>query len=443
MSSSRIARLAALQPAADTIRLPLGFTVSGVSAGVKKAKTATPPLDLALFASSAPCTAAATFTTNLFAAAPVTLSKRLLDAAGHSGFRALAINAGNANACTGAQGEADARAMADAAAHAIGAPSGTALIMSTGVIGTQLPVAKVTAGIAAAAGSLGSSGQHLVSAARAIMTTDTFPKYASRQYVLPASGTKYMLAGVCKGAGMIHPRMACHLPTNQGTMLGALLTDAAIDPALASVALDAAVDSSFNAVSVDGDTSTNDTVVLLANGMAAAPGSKPISRGGDDARAFQSHLAEFTRDLASRLVWDGEGATKFVAIRVRSHDRIVSKAIAESVATSPLVKTAFFGQDANWGRILCAVGYTSLPAPDRAQLAPETVSLSMRSRGGEIKLVERGVPRLPMDEALAARILAEDEIDVDVDMGNGDQAATYFTCDFSHEYVSINADYRS
>ncbi|KNE60376.1 glutamate N-acetyltransferase/amino-acid acetyltransferase [Allomyces macrogynus ATCC 38327] len=420
--------------------LPRGFELAAVSTGVKKSAA----LDLALIHSTAPCTAAASFTQNLFQAAPVRVSRAVLDATQGTGIRTVAVNSGCANACTGVEGDKDAQKMVDLACEAVGAPKGAGLVLSTGVIGQRLQMEKIKAGLIKAGKGLGNGEESaLKSAATAIMTTDTFPKYLSRALTLPESGVGFTLAGMCKGAGMIHPNMKVHDPTTatrplHATMLGVLMTDAPLAAPSATSALAHALGDSFNCISVDGDTSTNDTIVLLANGLAAPN----TAMSATDTVAFATHLRTFARDLAAMIVWDGEGATKFVSVRVTAPTEPAARAIASSIATSPLVKTALYGQDANWGRILCAVGYASVP--DGAKLDAGAVSLTVRSNGGELKLVENGQPKYPIDETVASKILAEEEIEIVVDMGLGSKAqANYYTCDFSDEYVHINADYRS
>ncbi len=404
---------------------PLGFTFSGVAAGIKK----TGALDLALVVSDRPCTAAAVFTQNRFPAAPV-LYDRSLVRENPAGLRAVAINAGCANACTGDAGLADAAEMAALTEAAAGLPPRSAAVMSTGVIGPRLPMPKIAAGLREAARQLSPHGWE--AAARAIMTTDTRPKVAFRE----AAGAR--LFGMCKGAGMIHPNMA--------TMLAVIVTDAAIEPATLQEMLRAAVAVSFNAISVDGDTSTNDTVLLLANG---ASGRKPEG-GNSEGLALASALTSLCTDLAQQIVRDGEGATKFITIQVRgaASDADAKKA-AKAVANSPLVKTAFYGGDANWGRILAAVGYSG------AAVEPDKTDLWIaRGEGGDaqaqghgelqdaLQLVYKGQP-MPYSEEAASAIFAGPEINVQIALGLGSGQATVWTCDLSHAYVDINGHYRT
>lgn len=408
---------------------PLGFSFAGVAAGIKK----TGALDLALIVSDRPCAAAAVFTQNKFSAAPVLYDRGLVKE-NPSGLRAVAVNAGCANACTGDTGLADAAEMAALTEAAAGLPPRSAAVMSTGVIGPRLPMDKIATGLQTAARQLSPRGWE--DAARAIMTTDTRPKVAFRE----VNGARML--GMCKGAGMIHPNMA--------TMLAVILTDAACEPAVLQAMLRQAVDASFNAISVDGDTSTNDTVLLLANG---ASNWKP-EVGSPEASAFASALTSLCTDLAQQIVRDGEGATKFIAIHVTGavSDEDAKRA-AKAVANSPLVKTAFYGGDANWGRILAAVGYSGATVePDKADLwiAAGTGREDAKTRGhrnhgdieGALQLVHQGQP-LPYSEETASAIFAGREISVAVALGLGNGCATVWTCDLSHAYVDINGHYRT
>jgi glutamate N-acetyltransferase / amino-acid N-acetyltransferase len=395
---------------------PLGFTFAGVACGIKK----TGASDLALIVSDRPCSGAAVFTRNAFPAAPV-LYDRALVAENAAGLRAVAINAGCANACTGETGLADAEAMAGLAETALGLPPRSAAVMSTGVIGPRLPMDKVAAGIQQAASKLSPDGWD--AAAHAIMTTDTRPKTAFRE----VGGVR--LFGMCKGAGMIHPNMA--------TMLSVIVTDAPIEPALLAELLSGAVDVSFNCISIDGDMSTNDTVLLLANGAA----SSKLEAGSSMLSAFASALTSLSTDLAQQIVRDGEGATKFITIRVEGAvSASEARKAAKAVANSPLVKTAFYGGDANWGRILAAVGYSG------AAVDPDKADLWIAAGRGEVtsplQLVRAGQP-LPYSEEAASAIFAGPEITVAVKLGLSDGQATVWTCDLSHEYVSINGHYRT
>lgn len=403
---------------------PLGFSFAGIAAGIKKSGA----VDLALIVSDRPCAAAAVFTQNAFPAAPV-LYDRALVAENPAGLRAVVINAGCANACTGDLGLADATEMAALAEAALGLPARSAAVMSTGVIGPRLPMDKLTAGTPAAASQLTADGWD--AASRAIMTTDTRPKVAFRQ----VAGAR--LFGMCKGAGMIHPNMA--------TMLAAIVTDAEVEPVALADMLHAAVDVSFNAISVDGDTSTNDTVLILANGAA----DPKLKAGNVDFSAFASALTSLCTDLAQQIVRDGEGATKFITIRVEgAASDAEAKTAAKAIANSPLVKTAFYGGDANWGRILAAVGYSGATVePDRADLwiaagRGDAATSLPHPLHTSLQLVHAGQP-LTYSEEAASAIFAGSEILVTVQLGLGAGAATIWTCDLSHDYVSINGHYRT
>ena len=398
-----------------------GFRASGVSAGIKK----TGALDLALIVSELPCTAAAVFTQNKFAAAPVEYDRHVLSIS-RDAIQAVLINSGCANACTGVEGLANARRMAELAEQALGLPPTACLVMSTGVIGLQLPMEKLAHGVPDAVNALASNG--LDHAAAAIMTTDTRAKTASAQVIL-TSGETIHLWGMAKGAGMIHPNMA--------TMLSVVLTDAAITPSALDLALRWAADRSFNAITVDGDTSTNDTLALLANGAA---GNAPLTADAADFAGFQQALTAVCISLAQQIVRDGEGATKFVTITVQGAAADAeARVAAKAVAHSPLVKTAFYGGDANWGRILAAVGYSG------AQVDPERTALTIGSAAGNLAplpLVAAGQP-LAYDEAAASLCFAQAEIEVLIELGLGPGQATVWTCDLSHAYVDINGHYRT
>ena len=399
-----------------------GFDAAGIHCGIKP----TGALDLALIASPTPCRAAAVFTQNAFPAAPV-LYDRDLVRLNPDGTHGVVINSGNANACTSAEGNANARRMAEAAEKSMGSTDNTAFVMSTGVIGVQLPIGVIEAGIPEVASKLRPDGWE--EAAEAIMTTDVFPKWASGQ--AEVGGKTVTVTGIGKGAGMIHPNMA--------TMLATLATDASIAQPLLQKALSRAVSNSFNRISIDGDTSTNDTVLVLANGAA---GNAEITEEGADYDAFVAALSAASMELAKLIVRNGEGVTKFVTVQVEgavSDDE--AHQVANSIAKSPLVKTAFFGHDANWGRILCAVGYSGATVdPTRAHLF---ISAGQPQAGNpELQLVDAGTPT-NYEEADASAIFAESEISVRVPLGLGEGSATVWTCDLSYDYVSINAEYRT
>ncbi len=315
---------------------PLGFRASGTIVGVKPSNKTKP--DLFLLTSDEPCAAAAVFTKNKFQAAPVTFSRNLLQQKSNQGIQSVIINSGCANAVTGKGGLEDAAKMAHEADKCIGHSDST-LVMSTGVIGQRLPIDKILNKVPDAHHALGGSHEHWLTAAKAICTTDTFPKLMSRVFTLPSSpDIKYRIAGMTKGAGMIHPNMA--------TLLGVIATDAPISSAALPSVLKHAVDRSFNSITIDGDTSTNDTIALLANGAA---GGKEVAEGTPDYEAFRAVLTDFAAELAQLVVRDGEGATKFVTIRVtESASEEAARKIASTIARSPLVKTALYGKDANW-----------------------------------------------------------------------------------------------
>lgn len=437
---------------------PLGFKAGSAHAGVKPSNTRFD--DLTLIASESPCSGAAVFTTNKFQAAPVTVSRELLKKRKGDGIRAVIVNSGCANAVTGRGGIEDAVTMGEQTDQCFlrdsnGEDDGNGsrtIVMSTGVIGqryaywvtlyvlkesianqeTSLPIKKITDKLPHAYYNLGDKHDHWLSAARAICTTDTFPKLVSRTFTLPSSQEEYHLVGMTKGAGMIHPNMA--------TLLGIICTDAPIAPEPLQQLLTNAITKSFNSISIDGDTSTNDTVAILANGAA---GGKPISStSGTDYDKMQETLTEFAIDLAKLVVRDGEGATKFVTIRVtnaKTYDD--AKRVASTIARSPLVKTALYGKDANWGRILCATGY----AEGVQSVVPEETSVSFVPTDGsdELKLLVKGEPE-QVDEARAANILESEDLEIVVRLSEKfDKEAVVWTCDFSHEYVTINGDYRT
>ncbi|KAJ5099513.1 hypothetical protein N7532_006514 [Penicillium argentinense] len=420
---------------------PQGFLVSGTHVGVKASNTRFP--DLALIASETPCSAAAVFTTNKFQAAPVQVSRETLRTRKGEGIRAVVINSGCANAVTGKGGLEDAVQMGRTVDQCNGVENDSSLVMSTGVIGQRLPISKIIDLIPTAYSNLASSHEAWLTTARAICTTDTFPKLLSREFTLPSSpGRTYRLAGMTKGAGMIHPNMA--------TLLGVLCTDAAIEPAALRSLLKHAVSRSFNSISIDGDTSTNDTIAVLANG-AAGGNTVPASESNEDYKALQTVLTDFAQELSQLVVRDGEGATKFVTVRVRnSPDYESARLIASTIARSPLVKTALYGRDANWGRILCAVGYTQ--GVRDGTVVPERTSVSFRPVDGSpiLKLLVNGEPET-VDEERASAILQNEDLEIEIDLGGGEKGdagrggedAVYWFCDFSHEYVTINGDYRT
>ncbi|KAK0383562.1 hypothetical protein NLU13_9473 [Sarocladium strictum] len=417
---------------------PKGFQASGVIVGIKANNTTKP--DLALLTSDRPCAAAAVFTTNKFQAAPVTFSRDVLRTKANAGFRSVIINSGCANAVTGTGGLEDAAKMAKTTDQKIGSEDST-LVMSTGVIGQRLPIQKIVDYIPVAYHEAGDSHKHWLNCAKAICTTDTFPKLMSRSFELPSSpGIEYRIAGMTKGAGMLAPNMA--------TLLTILATDAPIAPKIMPSVVRYAADRSFNAITVDGDTSTNDTMALLANG--AAGGKEVAEEGSADYEAFREILTDFSADLAKYIVRDGEGATKFVTIKVEeSLTEEAAREVARTIARSPLVKTALYGKDANWGRILCAAGYALISPPgqpvnDVPDIAPERTSVSFIPTDGspELKLLINGEPE-QVDEERASEILEMEDLEILVRLGTGKKSAVHWTCDLSHDYVTINGDYRT
>ncbi len=389
-----------------------GFRFSAVEAAVKKPGR----LDFAMILSDVPAAVAAVFTTNRVKAAPVLLS---MERASRGEARAVVVNSGNANACTGGRGISDAGETARLVAEAAGIPEDSILVASTGVIGKPLPMDRIRGAVSGLVNGLSDGG--LGDVARAIMTTDTFAKSESASG--EAGGAGYTVAGVAKGAGMIMPNMA--------TLLSFLVTDAAVDPVFLGSLFRRAVDSSFNIISIDGDTSTNDTAVLLANGMAGNP---VITPGTPEGERFETCVRSVLLSLARQIVRDGEGATKFVEIRVVGASSTAdAKTAAMAVANSMLVKTAFFGQDANWGRILAAVGYSG------AEVDQERVALSF----DDVSMVRDGVFVGGDAEERGTEVLRKKEFSVTIDLRLGDGDAVVYTSDISHEYVSINADYRT
>jgi len=395
----------------STFELAPGFRAAAAACGLKKNDA----LDLALIWSDQPCAAAAVFTTNRVAAAPVLVDReRLLESGGR--MRGVVANAGCANACTGTQGLADAVRTAALAAAAVGAAPLEMFVLSTGVIGVPLDMVKVERGIAAlgiAAATASGAG-----VARAILTTDTRPKVASA--TVSIGGRAVQIRGFAKGAGMIHPDMA--------TMLAVITTDVAIAPRALGTSLRSAVATSFNRISVDGDMSTNDTLLVLASGASGVD----LGERGDP--AFDSALAAVCTSLARQIARDGEGATRLVELTVTgAAGEAQAYHVADAIARSPLVKTAIHGADPNWGRIVAAAGACG-EAVDPARMRV------WFGAGREVQLFEGGVP-LPFDRARASALLREDPVHLALDLGLGDAAATVWTCDLSAEYVAINADY--
>lgn len=394
-----------------TITAPKGFKAAGVKAGLKKSGKE----DVAIIYSTSPAAAAGVFTQNTMAAAPVIVSRQVSELGRAS---AIVVNSGCANACTGRQGLADAQEMAGLTARLLEIEAEEVFVASTGIIGVTLPMDKLAAGIKKAVSELSEEGGN--KASQAILTTDTFSKACAYEFLL--GGVPVRIAGIAKGSGMIHPNMA--------TMLSFITTDAAIAAPLLKQALTDAVNVSFNMVSVDGDTSTNDMVAVLANG---AGGNPLIDQTGTDYQTFADALRQVCTELAKLVARDGEGASKFLEITVRGAANFAdAKQAAMTVAKSPLVKTAFFGQDPNWGRIICAIGYSG------AQALPEKTTMAI----GNITIVEQGMG-ISYDEQALKAVMAEHDITVTVDLGVGSAEATVWSCDFSYEYVKINGEYHT
>lgn len=395
-----------------------GFQAASTAAGIKYKNRQ----DMALIYSETPCVSAGTFTTNIVKAAPVKWDRDLV--AKGSEIRAVVVNAGIANACTGAEGMEYCRQTAKAAEEALHVPEDSVLVASTGVIGMQLPMDRIAAGIRAMAPELSASREAADMAAKAIMTTDTKKKEAAAEIIL--GGKTVTIGGMCKGSGMIHPNMC--------TMLSFVTTDAAISKELLQEALSQDIKNTYNMISVDGDTSTNDTVLLLANGQAGNP---EITEKNDDYREFCRALNYVNETLAKKMAGDGEGCTALFEVKIigaESKEQAVT--LSKSIITSSLTKAAIFGHDANWGRILCAMGYSG------AAFDPERVDLYFESAAGKLKIIENGVA-LPFSEEKAGEILSQPEVTATADIKMGTESATAWGCDLTFDYVKINADYRS
>lgn len=400
------------------VTAPKGFLASGLNAGIKNQTKK----DMAMVFSSTPCAAAGVFTTNLVKAAPVKWDKEIVTTSPY--VQAVVVNSGIANACTGAEGLGYCADTAAEAAVALNIPKTAVLVASTGVIGKQLPIDKIKSGVTALSKVLGSSREDAKLAAEAIMTTDTKSKEVA--CTLELGGKQVTVAGMCKGSGMIHPNMC--------TMLCFVTTDVAISHELLQKALSEDVVDTFNMISVDGDTSTNDTVLVMANGQAE---NTPITKEGEDYKTFCEALHFIMLELSKKIAGDGEGCTcLFEATVIGAKDKNQARTIAKSVVCSSLTKAAVFGHDANWGRILCAMGYSG------AQFDPEVVDIWLESKAGTIKIVENGIAT-DYSEETATKILSEEEVIAKMDIKEGNETATAFGCDLTYEYVKINGDYRS
>ena len=396
-----------------------GFKAAGCEAQIKYKNG---KKDMALVYSDKPCVTAGTFTTNKVFAAPVKWDRNIVY--NEDFAQAVVVNSGVANACTGVEGDNACAEEAKAVAKVLNVPENAVLIGSTGVIGMQLPVDRICAGIEKLAPMLDDSLEAGTQAAEAIMTTDTRSKQVAVEVEI--AGTKVTIGGMCKGAGMIHPNMA--------TMLCYITTDCDIDKALLQKMTSAIVDDSFNMISVDGDTSTNDTALVLANGMA---GNKKITEEGADCNAFYEGLSYVFTELSKMIAGDGEGCTCLFEVQVKgATTKAEAKTLAKSIVTSSLTKAAIFGHDANWGRILCAMGYSG------ADFDPEKVDIFFKSEAGELQIVKDGTAT-DYSEEKATEILSQNPVIAIADVKQGDASATAWGCDLTFDYVKINADYRS
>ena len=410
--------MAAIKIIDGGVTAPKGFKAAGTRAGIREGKT---NKDMAMIYSEVPAAAAGTFTLNVVKAAPVLWDKKVVEG---GVAQAVVVNSGIANACTGDEGYEDAKQMAKLTGEALNVNPDNVLVASTGVIGFTLPMDAVAHGIDLLKDMITDTRESAIDAATAIMTTDTHKKEYAVEFEI--DGKVCTMGAMCKGSGMIHP--------NMGTMLGFITTDVDIDQPLLQKALKEVIEDTFNMVSVDGDTSTNDTVVVLANGMA---GNKKIASMDADFEAFKAVLKEVNTYLAKQIAQDGEGATRLFQVDVvGAPDKQTAKVLAKSIVTSNLTKCAVYGKDANWGRILCAMGYSG------AQFDPYKVDITISSEKGEIKLVENG-KATAFDEEIATEILSPEVVIAKADIKSGEEKATAWGCDLTYDYVKINADYRS
>lgn len=395
-----------------------GYEAASTAAGIKYQNRT----DMAMIYSQVPCVAAGTFTTNVVKAAPVKWDQQVVKSGAK--VQAVIVNSGIANACTGSEGFGYCKDTADAAAAALGISADGVLVGSTGVIGKQIPIEKLTAGVAELAKKKQATLESGQEAAKAIMTTDTKEKELAVE--IEVAGKTVTIGGMAKGSGMIHPNMC--------TMLAFITTDAVISKETLQKALSEDVDDTYNMISVDGDTSTNDTVLLLANGMAE---NEEIIYGSEAYETFTEALHVINEYLAKKIAGDGEGATALFEVKaVGCESKEQAKILAKSIVCSNLTKTAIAGHDANWGRILCAMGYSG------AQFDPERVDLFFESAAGKIQIIENGTA-VNYSEAEATKILSEPEVTAIADVKMGEETATAWGCDLTHGYIEINADYRS
>lgn len=415
MNSTNIKEITDVKKLSGNVTAPLGFLAAGEHIGVKRKRR-----DLALIKCEVPATAAGVFTQNRVKAAPVLWNhKKVLGK-----INGLVVNSGNANACTGDEGARNVERMAETYAECLGVDKDSILVASTGVIGVQLPMETITIGIKNTFPQLGKGEPASSNAAEGIMTTDKFPKEIAIETEI--SGEPVRIGGIAKGSGMIHPNMA--------TMLAFITTDANIDRELLQKALKESVADSYNMISVDGDTSTNDSVIVLASGLAK---NRAIKIQDSDYEKFKSALHYVNLNLAKQIVLDGEGAEKFLEVTVNeAKTKQDARLIAKAIIGSNLVKTAMFGADANWGRVLCAAGYSG------AEFDPTKASIEFSSNAGSIITYLYGEP-VVIDEEKAKKVLQEKEIKVIVSLKDGNETATAWGCDLSYEYVRINGEYRT
>lgn len=399
------------------IMAPRGFKVASTASGIKKVKS-----DTTLLVSDVDAEVAGAFTQNIVKAAPVVYDEAIVRKG--STVRAVHVVSGNANACTGEQGMADSVSTADYAAEKLGCTPDEVLVCATGVIGVPLPMDAVYRGLDTCAAHLSDDKEKGHESAQAILTTDTFTKEVAVEVTI--NGVSVSIGGMAKGSGMIHPDMA--------TMLSFITTDAAVDGAYLKTLLSGSIRDTYNMISVDGDTSTNDTVLVLANGMS---GCEKIDADSPYREVFEEAFLYVHTELAKLIVKDGEGAGKFIEVQVSgAHSKEAARTLARSVITSSLVKTAFFGSDANWGRVMCAMGYSG------GSFTPEKVTMKYVSEAGEVLVMSRGNP-IVFDEVQAKKVLSESVITLVITLEDGESIAHAWGCDLSYEYVRINGDYRS
>ncbi len=399
------------------ITAPKGFLSGGLHSGVKKYKK-----DLSIIYSKTPALCSAVYTKNVVKAPPLWWCEKLTK--NNEKIQAIVINSGNANACTGQKGYEDALVMAKTAADMLSIPQNSVMVTSTGVIGVFLPIEKIKEGIKNLVPLLNNDDESADNCARGILTTDTFKKEITLE--IEIKNTKVTISGIAKGSGMIHPNMA--------TMLNFITTDVNIEKELLDEAFKSNIDDSFNMITVDGETSTNDMAVILANGMANNP---IINKKDEDFEKFKKALFIVTRELAKDIVKDGEGASKFIECTVKgAKTKKDARVLVKAILNSNLVKTAFFGEDANWGRVISAMGATEI------DFDPDKVTIDFKNEKGIIRLYENGTPVI-FDEDFALKILKEKEIKILIQINEGDFEATGWGCDLSYDYVKINAEYRS